>query len=110
MASGTVKWFDPNKGHGLIRPDHGGDVFVHVSALQASGLQRLQEGEAVQFDIEQGRNGPRAPTCDHGRQARRDDAQLPAAAQGWRTRPMRRTSLSASRCERSRPAAQVRTW
>lgn len=47
MASGTIKWFDPNKGHGLIRPDHGGDVFVHVSALQASRLQRLQEGQAV---------------------------------------------------------------
>jgi cold shock protein len=57
MASGTVKWFDPNKGYGFIRSDHGGDVFVHVIALQASGLQTLQEGEAVEFDIEEGRKG-----------------------------------------------------
>jgi cold shock protein len=63
MASGTVKWFDPNKGYGFIRPDHGSDasdVFVYISALQASGLQTLQEGEAVEFDIEQGRKGPQA--------------------------------------------------
>jgi CspA family cold shock protein len=44
MASGTVKWFDPNRGYGFIRPEQGEDVFVHVSALQASGLQMLQEG------------------------------------------------------------------
>jgi cold shock protein len=60
MASGTVKWFDPSKGYGFIRPDQGSDVFVHISALQASGLQTLQEGEAVEFDIEQGRKGPQA--------------------------------------------------
>jgi hypothetical protein len=44
MVSGTVKWFDPNRGYGFIRPEQGEDVFVHVSALQASGLQMLQEG------------------------------------------------------------------
>jgi CspA family cold shock protein len=69
MASGTVKWFDPNKGYGFIRPDHGDDVFVHISALQASGLRTLQEGEAVEFDIEQGRKGPQA-TNVRPRQAR----------------------------------------
>ena len=69
MASGTVKWFDSNKGYGFIRPDHGSDVFVHVSALQASGLQRLQEGEAVEFDIEEGRKGPQAANV-RPRQAR----------------------------------------
>ena len=60
MASGTVKWFDPNRGYGFIRPDQGEDVFVHISAVQASGLQTLQEGQAVEFDIEQGRKGPQA--------------------------------------------------
>jgi cold shock protein len=60
MASGTVKWFDPSRGYGFIRPEQGEDVFVHISAVQASGLQALQEGQAVEFDIEQGRKGPQA--------------------------------------------------
>jgi cold shock protein len=59
-ASGTVKWFDPNRGYGFIRPEQGEDVFVHISAVQASGLQTLQDGQAVEFDIEQGRKGPQA--------------------------------------------------
>jgi CspA family cold shock protein len=68
MASGTVKWFDPNRGHGFIQPEQGEDVFVHISAVQASGLQILQDGQAVEFDIEQGRRGSpgrqRATTAD----------------------------------------------
>ena len=60
MATGTVKWFDPNRGYGYIRPEQGEDVFVHISAVEASGLQTLQEGQAVEFDIEQGRKGPQA--------------------------------------------------
>jgi len=60
MATGTVKWFDPNRGYGFIRPEQGEDVFVHISALQASGLETLQEGQAVEFDIEQRRKGPQA--------------------------------------------------
>jgi cold shock protein len=60
MASGTVKWFDSNRGYGFIRPEQGEDVFVHVSAVEASGLPTLQEGQAVEFDIEQGRKGPQA--------------------------------------------------
>jgi CspA family cold shock protein len=60
MASGTVKWFDPNRGYGFIRPAQGEDIFVHVSAVQASGLQTLQDGQAVEFDIEQGPKGPQA--------------------------------------------------
>jgi CspA family cold shock protein len=55
VASGTVKWFDPNRGYGFIRPEQGEDVFVHISAVQAGGLQTLQEGQVVEFDIEQGR-------------------------------------------------------
>jgi CspA family cold shock protein len=60
MASGTVKWFDPNRGYGFIRPEQGEDVFVHISAVQASGLETLQEGQAVEFDIQQGRKGLQA--------------------------------------------------
>jgi cold shock protein len=60
MASGTVKWFDPNRGYGFIRPEQGEDVFVHISAVEASGLQTLREGQTVEFDIEQGRKGPQA--------------------------------------------------
>jgi cold shock protein len=60
MATGTVKWFDSNRGYGFIRPERGEDVFVHISAVEASGLQTLQEGQAVEFDIEQGRKGPQA--------------------------------------------------
>ena len=60
MASGTVKWFDPNRGYGFIRPEQGEDVFVHISVAQASGLQTLQEGQAVEFDLQPGRKGPQA--------------------------------------------------
>ena len=69
MARGTVKWFDPNRGYGFIRPEHGEDVFVHLSAVQASGLQTSQEGQAVEFDIEQGRKGLQAANV-RPRQAR----------------------------------------
>jgi CspA family cold shock protein len=60
MAIGTVKWFDPNRGYGFIRPEQGEDVFVHISAVQASGLQTLQDDQAVEFDIQQGPKGPQA--------------------------------------------------
>ena len=60
MARGRVKWFDPNRGYGFIRPEQGEDVFVHLSAVEAGGLQTLQEGQAVEFDIEQGQKGPQA--------------------------------------------------
>jgi CspA family cold shock protein len=53
MATGTVKWFNVTKGYGFIAPEGGGaDVFVHVSAVERSGLQGLREGQAVSFDIE----------------------------------------------------------
>lgn len=56
MAKGTVKWFNPTKGYGFICPEDGGkDVFVHVSAVQQSGLRDLQEGQAVSYELEESR-------------------------------------------------------
>jgi len=58
MATGTVKWFNADKGYGFIAPDGGGkDVFVHVRALQNSGLESLDENQKVTFDVEPGRDG-----------------------------------------------------
>jgi CspA family cold shock protein len=52
MAKGTVKWFDATKGFGFIKPDDGGrDVFVHVTAVRAAGLQTLLEGQTVIFEL-----------------------------------------------------------
>ena len=52
--TGIVKWFNPGKGYGFIAPDAGGDdIFVHISAVQHSGLRKLNEGERVRFAIEQ---------------------------------------------------------
>ncbi len=54
MAKGTVKWFNPTKGFGFIEPSEGGgDVFVHISAVEASSLNGLNEGDKVEFDIQE---------------------------------------------------------
>lgn len=57
---GTVKWFNPEKGFGFIESENGEDVFVHFSAIQTQGYKSLQEGQRVQFDIEQSPKGPQA--------------------------------------------------
>ncbi len=61
MASGTVKWFNDDKGYGFITPDGGGDdLFVHHSNIQMSGFKTLKEGQKVQFDAAKGKKGPEA--------------------------------------------------
>jgi CspA family cold shock protein len=60
MAEGTVKWFNDRKGFGFIEQEDGPDVFVHHTAINASGFKTLNEGDRVTFDIEQGQKGPAA--------------------------------------------------
>lgn len=63
MANGTVKWFNASKGFGFIQPESGlKDVFVHVSALERAGIRKLDDGQAVSFDLERDRNGRESAT------------------------------------------------
>ncbi|HTU72367.1 MAG TPA: cold-shock protein [Trebonia sp.] len=61
MAQGTVKWFNPDKGFGFIAPDDGSaDVFVHFSAIEATGYRTLEENQKVEYNVTQGPKGPQA--------------------------------------------------
>jgi len=60
VATGTVKWFNSEKGYGFISQDGGPDVFVHYSAIQESGYRNLEENEKVEFDVSQGPKGLQA--------------------------------------------------
>ena len=63
MANGTVKWFNATKGFGFIEPDTGSkDVFVHISAVEGSGLQGLSDGQKLTYEIEPGRDGRESAT------------------------------------------------
>jgi Cold shock proteins len=57
---GTVKWFNGSKGYGFIARESGPDVFVHYSAIQSEGFRNLEEGQKVEFEVEQGNKGPQA--------------------------------------------------
>ncbi|CAM3984093.1 MULTISPECIES: cold-shock protein CspD [Bacillaceae] len=60
MATGTVKWFNSEKGFGFIEVEGGNDVFVHFSAIQGEGYKSLDEGQQVEFEIVEGQRGPQA--------------------------------------------------
>jgi cold shock protein len=60
MERGKVKWFNGEKGFGFIERDGGEDVFVHFSAIQDEGYKNLDEGQEVEFEVEQGQRGPQA--------------------------------------------------
>ena len=59
-VTGTVKWFNGAKGYGFIARENGDDVFVHYSAIQGDGFRNLEEGQSVEFNVEQGRKGLQA--------------------------------------------------
>ena len=60
MTQGTVKWFNAEKGFGFIKVEGGTDVFVHFSAIQGDGFKTLEEGQKVEFSVENGQRGPQA--------------------------------------------------
>jgi len=60
MTTGTVKWFNSEKGFGFITTDEGSDVFAHFSAITGDGFKTLEEGQKVSFDIVEGDRGPQA--------------------------------------------------
>jgi CspA family cold shock protein len=70
MTQGTVKWFNPSKGYGFIAPAAGGkDVFVHISAVQKAGFRNLNEGQLVDFEVEEQQNGRAAAINLHRAEA-----------------------------------------
>ena len=97
MTVGTVKWFNANKGYGLIKPEAGNDVFVHLSAIQ--GDSSLEEGQAVEFDITQGQRAPgRQRATGRGQVASIAGSCLAGSRSGWRggPRPCRSQSKEAA--------------
>jgi CspA family cold shock protein len=115
MATGTVKWFNPDKGFGFIQPEDGGkDVFVHITAVQAAGLNGLEENQRVTYEVvtERGKQGGGEPPArlraGHGTRAvlRGRDAEPPS---NRRPRPNRAATSAegggAARLARPPPGA-----
>jgi cold shock protein len=64
MATGTVKWFNSTKGFGFIQPDNGGtDVFVHISAVERSGMREIIEGQKISFELERDSKSGKMSAC-----------------------------------------------
>ena len=102
MASGTVKWFNAEKGFGFIsQPDGGADVFVHHTAIQMNGFRSLEEGQAVEFDLQEGPKGLQAVDV---RRPSRPSTPDPGPARGTGPRARARTA-SGQGPGRRRPAA-----
>ena len=83
MATGTVKWFNADKGYGFIAPESGEDLFVHFSAIQSAGYRSLDEGQAVEFDVTSGEEWSRVVDRGPGMITRR----LPDSALVGRSAP-----------------------
>ncbi len=66
MVEGTVKWFNAEKGFGFIEVEGQDDVFVHFSAIQEEGFKSLEEGQVVNFEIQEGQRGPQAANVQKG--------------------------------------------
>ncbi|UXM94596.1 MULTISPECIES: cold-shock protein [unclassified Bartonella] len=65
MTTGTVKWFNSTKGFGFIQPDDGGaDVFVHISAVEQSGLRKLDEGQKIGFELQRDKRSGKMSACN----------------------------------------------
>ena len=64
MEQGKVKWFNSEKGFGFIEREHGNDVFVHFSAILGEGYKTLEEGQVVNFEVEEGARGPQAANVE----------------------------------------------
>ncbi len=62
--TGTVKWFNSEKGYGFITTDEGNDIFVHYSAINAEGFKTLNEGDKVEFEVVEGDRGPQAANVE----------------------------------------------
>jgi CspA family cold shock protein len=60
MVKGTVKWFNEKKGYGFLSQENGNDVFVHYTSITADGFKTLKEGDAVEFEVQDGPKGPQA--------------------------------------------------
>ena len=78
MAKGTVKWFNTEKGYGFIQPADGGkDIFVHITAVQAAGLQTLKDNQPIEYELIDGRDGRKSAGASRSDRSARGPAGAP---------------------------------